>query len=517
MSNKKTYFYLAFLFLLVNILCGIVAISLGKDVNWDLRNYHFYNGFAFIKGVSFYNVVPAQVQSFFNPLQDVFYYFLISHFPPKIAGFSIGFFQGCNYLFLFFITGLFLSSFAGRFRFLWALFLPCVALYTPIFVSELGNTMGDALLAPFVLGGVFFASKALSEVSPSRSFLLAGLLLGLASGLKFTFVPYFLAVILSFCLIRPRKFLEIFPLLVGFVLGFLLSNGYWMWLLYKEYKNPFFPFFNQIFKSPYILDISIKDDRWLPKGILDYILLPLRFWGLNPSKISELSFRTPAVPLAFFFCLFYVFRSLVSKKKSHVPLLFLSCFFFFSFFIWGWYFGYYRYAVILELLSPLLVFIAIFKLFRQNKRAQLLASSLFIMAILIFTQIPNWGRLDWSARDYFGVEPSAAFHLEKGLVFMTSYQAFSYIVPYFPESMRFVRLESSMNYLATDLWWKKVRDIIYQHKGSFYLLCPSGETASAKNTLSAFGFEIVFSSCQRISTLLDDFSFCRVKKRSEPS
>ena len=55
---------------------AIVSVLLGQDANWDLRNYHLYNPFALLNSRTGIDLMPAGLQSTFNPLLDVPYYVL---------------------------------------------------------------------------------------------------------------------------------------------------------------------------------------------------------------------------------------------------------------------------------------------------------------------------------------------------------------------------------------------------------------------------------------------------------
>ena len=48
----------------------------GEDINWDWRNYHEYNAFALINGRYDWDVAPAGIQTFLNPLAYVPAYLL---------------------------------------------------------------------------------------------------------------------------------------------------------------------------------------------------------------------------------------------------------------------------------------------------------------------------------------------------------------------------------------------------------------------------------------------------------
>jgi hypothetical protein len=63
--------------LLLWIAAGLRSIALGKDVNWDLKNYHWYNAWAVLNGRVGYDVAPAQLQTYHNPLGDLPFYGLV--------------------------------------------------------------------------------------------------------------------------------------------------------------------------------------------------------------------------------------------------------------------------------------------------------------------------------------------------------------------------------------------------------------------------------------------------------
>ncbi|MDP9195674.1 MAG: hypothetical protein M3O22_02725, partial [Pseudomonadota bacterium] len=46
---------------------GILALVLGQDANWDLKNYHWYNGYAFLWGRWNIDILPSQTPWFYNP------------------------------------------------------------------------------------------------------------------------------------------------------------------------------------------------------------------------------------------------------------------------------------------------------------------------------------------------------------------------------------------------------------------------------------------------------------------
>src|ERR1700744_2329106 len=83
---------------------GLLALWLGQDANWDLRNYHWYNAYAILNGRYDFDLLPSQTPWFYNPALDVPFYLLATHVPAKLAGFALGFVQGFNFILLFLLA-----------------------------------------------------------------------------------------------------------------------------------------------------------------------------------------------------------------------------------------------------------------------------------------------------------------------------------------------------------------------------------------------------------------------------
>ena len=72
-------------------------LALGQDANWDLRNYHFYNAYAFLNNRYAQDLLPSQTPYFYNPLMDVPFFVLATHAPAKVAGFCLGICAGTEF------------------------------------------------------------------------------------------------------------------------------------------------------------------------------------------------------------------------------------------------------------------------------------------------------------------------------------------------------------------------------------------------------------------------------------
>ncbi len=89
--------------LAVAVPLGLVLLNLamGQDANWDLRNYHWYNPYSFLNGRFFFDVVPAQTPSFYNPTLDVPFFLLGNAVPAPVAYSVLALVQSLNFVLLF--------------------------------------------------------------------------------------------------------------------------------------------------------------------------------------------------------------------------------------------------------------------------------------------------------------------------------------------------------------------------------------------------------------------------------
>jgi hypothetical protein len=78
---------------------GLCSLYLGQDCSGDLRNYHYYNGFALFNLDINQDFLPGQQQSYLNPYMDAIDYLMIKYLPPKLTGFLLGAIQGVIFIY----------------------------------------------------------------------------------------------------------------------------------------------------------------------------------------------------------------------------------------------------------------------------------------------------------------------------------------------------------------------------------------------------------------------------------
>lgn len=251
--NKKII-HDVIIFLAFIILAGILSISLGTDRSTDVYNYHIYNPWAFLNNRIGFDLLPADIQSYFNPLLDIPYFLMIKYFNnhPMIITFLWGFSYA---LFLFMIYKISALIFKNYCKLGTTIVSIMIASGTVMVVRHIGWLSPDILIGDFALIALYLILKSFGKDYHPKLIFIAGLIAGVATGLKYTAVIFAIPLLVTF-LIFFKKFTNtkksFLLLFAGMVTGFLITDGFWMFILYKEFHNPLFPYFNWLFHSDYI-------------------------------------------------------------------------------------------------------------------------------------------------------------------------------------------------------------------------------------------------------------------------
>ena len=242
------------IFFIFMIFAGTLSIYIGMDRNTDVKNYHIYNAWAFVNDRIGFDLLPADIQSYFNPLPDIPYFLMIKYFNnhPAIVTFVWGFSYA---LFLFLIYKLSKFIFKDYYKCYTTAISVMIASGVFMVVRHIGWLSNDILFADLALISLYFILKSFGKIYHPKLLLSAGLITGAAVGLKYTAAIFAIPLLLTFLIFykqftNPKK--SFWLLVAGMALGFLLTDGFWMYKLYHQFHNPLFPYFNWIFHSDYI-------------------------------------------------------------------------------------------------------------------------------------------------------------------------------------------------------------------------------------------------------------------------
>lgn len=349
-------------------LCLIIGFILGFvyrfETFWDLLNYHYYNAFAFLHNRLNYDIVLGGENSFFNPLPDLPLYWMIQHlndYPGIIYGVQ-GLYYGVCLFFFIKICGLFWDNHTWS-GIITTVIATAVAATGQAIWMQMGTATNEIQVTTFILAGLYLLFKITfrPDLQKGYKFLIVGLLMGFALGLKPTVISYCLgagltSVIFYKKLNKPLPYILLFA--VGGLLGYLLSNGWFMWHYWEWYQNPFFPFANSIFKSEYYDNANFRDTQFLPSLKLFFVYPYI--WNLFKFKIVECSFYDIRLTVYYTIFLLTIFSFLFSKKarlffKTNYKWGVYFTFLIVTFFIWMALFSILRYIIVVEMLGCMVI------------------------------------------------------------------------------------------------------------------------------------------------------------------
>jgi hypothetical protein len=109
------------------------------------------------------------MQTYFNPILDLPYYWLAWHLPGPLVGFIMGMAHGLNFVLLAFISLKTLPNLPSEDHLRVPLIIAVFGCLTANFLSAIGNTMGDNMTSVFVLASLLIILSNWTNLSNHRS------------------------------------------------------------------------------------------------------------------------------------------------------------------------------------------------------------------------------------------------------------------------------------------------------------------------------------------------------------
>ena len=449
---------------------GLLSVILGPDNYWDLRYYHLYAPWAYLHGRYLYDIGPAQEQGFLNPTADFLLYGLVfsplNNF-PRLVAFIMGAVHGINAALLVAITCHVIRPRepAERWTLRGAAWLMGVS--GSGFLALLGTSSNDLSTDVFVLASLLVLLKVDARAGGRvswRGFAAAGLFAGLGLGLKYTaaFVAPGLGVVALIAAWRKRTLIGFVAFGIAAALGFLIFAGHHLLALWIDFRSPFFPYLNQIFRSPYFEPTPIWDARFIPDSFWKLMTFPFYWAKTNSYVVAEPTFRDWRAAIAYVAMVIGLAALAVRWLRSGRPkellaqtpgLALVLAFVIVSYFSWALEFGYYRYAIPLELLTGVVVMGSLILLL-GDRRARMTAAVAVVITAFVTTIPLSWGRRPYT--DTY-VSVSVPPLPDDALVLVATWDPAAYFIPYANPKAQYLGIEnnylelSQSNILATEV------------------------------------------------------------------
>ena len=397
-------------------------LKLGPDINADFLSYHLYIGLHAGGDTLSTDYFPAGASSYLLPYaQWPLSAMIAADWPPRVIGAMLSILHSTAAIATWLVA---LQLFPGRSRVDTASRIVATVLgaMSPLVLTGVGSSHVDLLTAiPVVVGLALVLKSMASERHRSGWMLAGGLFFGAATALKLTNATMAIAVGMTVAAAmfyrRDVSFGQVVAMGCGVVLGFVLTYGYWGLLLYREFGNPMFPFFDPAFKvkgspqaapavdvfSPFLNRLwTFRDglhQRFLPHGWNEWLLRPLYMSDPSPDVYAEVRAPDARFLVLVLIAPFAVWK--LRKRDDHGLLPPLLLFIVFGWILWMTLFGNGRYMLPIALAAgPALV--ACFRLCseRSPQWGWLAAGVLILVQSTLMYEGARfrWGQSAWQDR-----------------------------------------------------------------------------------------------------------------------
>ena len=459
-------------FLLASAVWCFVA---GKDLNFDFINYHLYGPHLLLEGRFDRDYFGGGLAGYLNPLVHIPLYLMVRAGWHSLAiGGVLTFVHSLNLLLAWHICDRLLP--ASQLSRRWYLFGGVLlAFSSPIFLAELGSSFAEALTSIPVLAGLLLLLDEYSKDDwDRRRFAAAGLLLGLATGLKLANGLFVVGA--AFALLPGRKrglALSVLALVVGALAGGLLTHGYWSFLLWREFGNPLFPMANDLFRAEDFPAVMFHDRRYLQGNVTALLTLPFRILeqrttiyseGVAPDIRPLIVFVLAAVSLPF--RRWGRQRALsatapdVFRRLGFVTVFFVACFV-----LWAVSSRIGRYAMPLWLLAGPLVAAWTARLFTAGRGLLALAAVCLAQGVqLYYAGNLRYTPADWDLQ-WLDVRVPETLRQSPYLFIVLGQQSWSAIIPYFHSDSSFSNVVGQYVMPAGERMPRRLRSLVDRFSG----------------------------------------------------
>jgi hypothetical protein len=506
------------IFLGFTALAGGYSVHQGTDANFDLQNYHLYDAFAALTNRYTYDFNAAGIsQSYLSPVLDFPFYGMLLLFNdhPILVAFLQGAMHSANLLCITLLAWhLFRRNQTSSYwqRPILSFLAVLIGATGAGSLSVIGTTTNDVQSTIPCLWALFAVivgiDTARSDSSRAlRLLAIGGFAAGVAVGFKLTTCTYAIALTVSLiCLPRrflPRAFAWFF---ISAFIGLAITGAPHFLRMYVLFQNPIFPYYNNIFKSPYFEPIGLFDERFLPKSLMQYFTYPFMWAGTSKDPIvTELPLRDTRFAFAIALGAATVVSRLlselmthktVSQRETNYGMRALVVFAAVSYILWVAMFSIYRYFILVELVTGILIIAALnqFLKFRY-----VITTATAISALCIVTTIrPDWHHITFG-NQYLTINkpdlPSNTF-----VLIGTNYPV-GYTIPFFDYRIRWAKIDKWTMPDRKNLLAQNLAQAIRTHHGPFMLEQDElGDQKQIAVFLEKSSLERVDSDCKIVSS-----------------
>lgn len=443
------------------------ATARGQDFNWDQRNYHIGVPFLLTHGMFWDSIAPAGIQSYLNPYVMEIQFFAMQHVSAISFAVMLAVFQSLSFMIAGFISAEVAYPAGGSQAMVLGLLGFALSLLAPMPLSEAGSTCIDLVTAVPVLGAYALLLTRGHRLSLVTSAGLAGVLLGAATALKLTNGVFALGAV-GFALGGPeslrRRIVWLLACGGAAIVAFAAVGGPWCIEVWKHFRNPLFPFYNNIFLSRDYPPVAFRDATFLPHSFLSiwsyplYWVLPHRlYWLLGGSPTSgwdspsnEQFFRDARWIASIYGITLFLTALLISRRWTRArlndPVTGLLFAFTIGYVVWLFEFGIQRYAASLDILCGVVLLALLMVLpMKKLKFGLLFAMVLGSWGLMV---LPYQEHLPW--RSYWQSINPQRLHFDGPTIVFLTFKPSLFIAASLPPNTRYVGAAGELDLRATN-------------------------------------------------------------------
>jgi len=290
-SSGATALYRLPIYAACTLFALAITYALGRDLPWDTFNYHIYAGFSALHDRFAQDYFAAGPQAYLNPYAYAPFFLLIESGLSALAVGTV--LVICHSIILWLTFELAVSvcpRAATGTRATAGLFAVVLTLTNPILLQQLGSSFADITTAEMALAAWVLLAKAV--LRPRVALIVwSAVLLGAATALKLTNAVHAISGGMLLLLLpstgrqRLRYALGYFSVLG---LAFAIVAAPWAYRLQAAFGNPFFPLFNDIFRSPEFTTEPVHLLRFVPASLGEALWRPFATIAPEPMVHDEL-------------------------------------------------------------------------------------------------------------------------------------------------------------------------------------------------------------------------------------
>jgi hypothetical protein len=290
-SSGATALYRLPIYAACTLLALAITYALGRDLPWDTFNYHIYAGFSALHDRFAQDYFAAGPQAYLNPYAYAPFFLLIE---SGLSALAVGTVLAiCHSIILWLTFELAVAvcpQAATGTRATVGLFAVVLTLTNPILLQQVGSSFADITTAEMALAAWVLLAKAV--LRPRGALIVwSAILLGAATALKLTNAVHAISGGMLLLLL-PSTGRQRLRYGLGYLsvlgLAFAIVAAPWAYRLHATFGNPFFPLFNDIFRSPEFTSEPVHLLRFVPATLGEALWRPFATIAPEPMVHDEL-------------------------------------------------------------------------------------------------------------------------------------------------------------------------------------------------------------------------------------